>query len=396
MAYKNELQLAYSGREIALQRIEIINSTVFEDETEKNYSDARREKYQKLLEKSDERIAEIKSRIAEDISAKKLQLEEYKTEYSHVSTRHKLGEISLQECEKQQNIFQKKYDRLKQDAAELDRLLATSNSSEIGGQIPIDIDKDVDDYGNINRKAVGLNIPSDMKMPNIDAFSNVKDSVFDAVSNINQKAAGLNIPNDMKMPNIDAFSNVKDSVFDAVSNVNMPSSISTQGMNLSRGNLISLLGSAGGILSIFLPWVKATQWGGGGILAGGWTVPLHQLSMIGDVFRASLPLVNSFYSGLGIDNSAQTTAILASTGALSYYWLILLPLLIVCVYFSIRGRGGLTHIGVGLIQLGILFVIYTTLSPYMPKQFLLEYGFYLALLLSFVLIFGGITELREG
>jgi translation initiation factor 2B subunit (eIF-2B alpha/beta/delta family) len=71
MAYKNDLQLAYSGREIALQRIEIIDSTVFDDEAARNYSEARRTKYQRLLERSDERIADIKSRIAEDIGVKK-------------------------------------------------------------------------------------------------------------------------------------------------------------------------------------------------------------------------------------------------------------------------------------------------------------------------------------
>jgi hypothetical protein len=206
MAYKNDLQLAYSGREIALQRIAIIDSSVFNDQASRNYSEQRRTKYQRLLEKSEEKIAEIKGKITEDIGVKKFQLEESKAAYNHVSTRYKLGEISLQESEKQQSVLQKKYDRVKLEAVELDRLLNSSSSSEVGGQIPIDIDKEVDDYGNINRKMAGLNISTNIKMPNINALSNVK----------------------------------------------MPSSISMQGMNMSRGKLISLVGAIGVLFIIFV------------------------------------------------------------------------------------------------------------------------------------------------
>jgi hypothetical protein len=217
MTHKNDLQLAYSGREIALQRIEIIDSSVFYDQAARNYSKekAKRKKYQRLLEKSDEKIAEIKSKITEDITAKKLQLDESKMVYNQVSTRHKRGEISLEECEKQQNILQKKYDRIKQEAVELDRLLNSSSSSEVGGQIPIDIEIEVDGYGNINRKM-----------------------------------AGLNIPNEIKTPSTDTFSNINDPVFNTFSNVNMPTSTSTQGMNINRNNLIFLLCLIGGLLAI--------------------------------------------------------------------------------------------------------------------------------------------------
>jgi hypothetical protein len=245
MAYKNDLQLAYSGREISLQSIEVIDSTVFDDQAARNSSKAKakRKKYQRLLEKSDEKIAEIKSRITEDIAAKKLQLEESKTEYNHVSTRYKLGKISLQECEEQQNSLQKKYDRIKQDAVELNQLLDTSRSSEIGGQIPIDIETEVDGYGNINRKMAGLNIPNAIKTPNNEVFSNIKRSNFNSTSNIT------------------------DPVSNAFSNVNIPNNISTQGMNISRNSLILLACAIGGLLVIvavlFVAYVVVTAIAGG-------------------------------------------------------------------------------------------------------------------------------------
>jgi hypothetical protein len=315
MTYKNDLQLDYSGREIALQRIKIIDSTIFNDETARKYSEQRRRKYQRLLEKSDEKVADIKSRIREDISLKKLQLEEYTTESHHVSTRYKLGEISLQECEKEEKILQKRYDRVKQEVAELDRLLETSRSSEVGGQISIDIETEVDGYGNINRKVAGLNIPNDIKMPDIGAFSNGK----------------------------------------------MPNGISVQGLNLSRGNEISLFGAIGGIIAIFLPWLKlsSSYW--------------------------SSPDVISLYS------SSQQSQVVA------YYWIILLFFLIVCVYLSIKGRGAFTHIGIGATQLGVLIFVYvdilTSAGGVVVFQF--EYGFYIAILFALLLLYGGIKEWRE-
>ena len=57
--------MAFSGKKIASQRIYIIESTVFENETAEPFSKRRREKYQKLLEQSETRIADIKGRIAE-------------------------------------------------------------------------------------------------------------------------------------------------------------------------------------------------------------------------------------------------------------------------------------------------------------------------------------------
>jgi TPR repeat protein len=217
MAYKNDLQLAYSGREIALQRIEVIDSTVFDDQASRNYREQRRIKYQRLLERSDEKISEIKSRITEGIAAKKLQLEEYKTEHNHVDTRYKLGEISLPEREKQQNLLQKKYDQVKQEAIELDRLLQASGSSEIGGLISIDIDREVDGYGNINRKMAGLNIPNNIKVPSFD-----------------------NLPN-IKRPDFNTFSNR-----------NMPRGTSTHGQKFSPGKIIVLGGAIVGIIAILL------------------------------------------------------------------------------------------------------------------------------------------------
>jgi hypothetical protein len=360
MAYKNDLQLAYSGREIATQRIEIIDSTVFDDQAARSYSEARRTKYQRLLEKSDEKIAEIKGKITEDIGVKKLQLDESKTAYNQVSTRYKLGEISLQECEKQQNILQRKYDRVKQEGVELSQLLDTSRSLEVGGQIPIDIDKEVDGYGNINRKMAGLNISSDIKMPNIDAFSNVK------------------------MPDFGGFSNR-----------NVPNNISIQGLNLSRGSFISLIGSIGGLIAIFLPWIGIRAWYGVGETASlyGLSQLMNQLFLLASAFDpGSVPLFARLFA---------------------YYWIFLLLLLAVSVYFSVQGGGAFAHIGIGALQLGGLFAFFvgfvymvqsmqnelmgysSSLASSMSSLFQIEFGFYMAIIFAFMLIFGGFIEWKE-
>jgi hypothetical protein len=336
MVYKNDLQLAYSGREIALQRIEIIDSTVFNDQSGRKYSETRRNKYQRLLEKSAEKISAIKSRIRDDIAAKKIQLEEYKTESNHVDTRYKLGEISLQECEREQNILQKKYDRVKQEAVELDRLLETSKSLEIGGQIVIDIEKEVDDHGNINRKTAPLNIPSDVKIPNIDAFSYV----------------------------------------------NVLSGISTQGLSFSRGNLLSLFGSIGGIIAIFLPWIVLQ-------------------TMYGGYLPLSLYGLSEYYKQLLSISSFVNGEAMGFFGVFASYSLILLLLLLVCVFFSTLGRGALAHlahVGIGAMQFGMLLLFFSGMAilsqegiPSTPGH-----GYYVAIIFSLVLIYGGITEWREG
>ena len=224
MAYKDDLRLAFSGKEIASQRIEVIDSTTFENETAEQFSRGRRVKYQNLLEKSNERIAEIKSRIVEDIGAKKIQLKEFQQEVTQVNTRYKLGEVSYEVHEKIKNDIRKKFDKVKAEGIALQKLYEASTSSEIGGRIPIDIDNDVDSDGNINRKKIVLNIPSDIKIPNIDALS------------------------DIKVPNIDALSKIK--VPDISALPNLPNSISTQGRNLSREHLIALVGAIGVIIAI--------------------------------------------------------------------------------------------------------------------------------------------------
>ena len=153
MTYKKDLQLAFSGKEIASQRIEIIESTVFENEAAEDFSRERGVKYQKLLEKSNERIAEIKSRIADDIDVKQLQLDEYEKELAQVDARYTLGELSFGEHEKKRNVITKKYSKVEIEVTELQNLLNASGSSEIGGKIAIDIDKEVDESGNITMSA---------------------------------------------------------------------------------------------------------------------------------------------------------------------------------------------------------------------------------------------------
>lgn len=149
MAYKNDLQLAFSGKEIASQRIEIIESTVFDSEAAESFSKERRVKYQKLLDTSKERIAEIKSKIAEDIGVKQLQLDEYEKEMTELDARHTLGELSFDEYEKKRSAITKKSSKVDLEIGELRHLLDASGSAEVGGKIAIDIDKEVDESGNI-------------------------------------------------------------------------------------------------------------------------------------------------------------------------------------------------------------------------------------------------------
>ena len=223
MAYKDDLRLAFSGKEIALERIALIESTVFENETAEQFSRKRREKYQKLLEQSDMRISEIKSRIAEDISAKRFQLEDFQNERTQVTTRYQLREISHEEHEKIEAGIRKKFDKVRAEADALQQLCEASTSSEIGGRIPIDIEKDVDDYGNIIRKS-GIQMP--------------------------------NVPTNFRVP-----SDISDSVSDIISKVKRPDNISIQGLDLSRNNLIALAGAIGVLLIIVA------------VLSGGSTAP---------------------------------------------------------------------------------------------------------------------------
>jgi len=352
MAYKNDLQLAFSGKEIATQRIAIIDSTSFDDETSKQFSKRRREKCQKMLHRSEERIAEIKSRIAEDISAKKLELENYNNEVTQVNTQYKLGELSPEEREKRVNTIRKKYDKVRDGAVELQQLSRASTSSEVGGQIPIDIDKEVDEFGNIIKKA-GLNLPT-------------------------------NIPFDISVPD------------DVLSKVNY-NDISTQVQGLSRGNILSLLGAIGGIIAIFLPWL------GIGFAALKKDVfSLHALSgLINDVVQLA-KLANTFDAGI-------PSEYLLIGSILSHCWLVLLVLLLVCCYFSIQGRGALTHVGVGSLQfvilIGLYWMFFQTLQSWkeefpelgalIASGYHIEYGFFIAFLFAILLFYGGMCELKE-
>jgi TPR repeat protein len=170
MAYKTELQLAFSGREEALEKVAIFESDDFNDEIAANYSREKRIKYHKLLEQSDEKIAAIKSRVAEEIGAKQLQLESFKNERTEVNTRHQLGEITNEEREKLENSIKKQFDKVRSEAEALQQLYKASTSSEIGGRVPIDIDKDVDDHGNIvkileRRAPTTATTPTDFSPP---------------------------------------------------------------------------------------------------------------------------------------------------------------------------------------------------------------------------------------
>jgi hypothetical protein len=95
-------------------------------------------------------------------------------ESNHVDTRCKIGEISYDESEKKKNIIRKKYSKVEQEVVELDRLLMTSKSSEVGGSITIDVYKDVDHDGNINRKMSASSVLNDIKSSNVDIFSKFK------------------------------------------------------------------------------------------------------------------------------------------------------------------------------------------------------------------------------
>jgi len=178
------------------------------------------------------------------------------------------------------------------------------------------------------------------------------------------------------LPNIDEFSN-------------LPKGISIQGINLSLGNLISLVGAFGGSIAIFLPWIIIV-------------IPLFEKQMISlyglsDIFKVVSQLVYVFNQG----------SVHAYISSLSYSWFILLCLLLLCGYCSISGRGKLVHIGIGLLQIGILALFYRMflgISGYISKivsivpgliTFQIGYGFYIALICALLLIIGGIYEFRE-
>jgi hypothetical protein len=359
MAYKDELRLAFSGKEIALERIAIIESTTFNDETAEQFSRRRREKYQNLLDRSEEKVAEIKSRIAEDIGVKKIQLEEIKNEREQVNTRYKLGELSYEMHEKIESGIRRKFDKVKGEAEALQQLYGTSTSLEIGSRIAIDIDNDVDEFGNIIKRP-GAQIPNVPNMPNIP-----------------------NIP----MPNIPT-------------NFQMPDNISIQGMNLSTGNLLSLIGAIGGIIAIFLPWISI-----GIPYLGKETTSLYGFS---GLIKTISQLSNAFDPG----------SVPAYVGALSHYWIILLLVMIVCVYFIIQGEkalGALVHIGGGALQgigavlfavmfIGMVAEIESQIAAYdfglgltsmVSSMFQIGYGVYIALICALLLIIGGILEMGE-
>ena len=162
MTHKSDLQLAFSGKEIASQRIKEINSRIFDDQSEKHA------KYQKLLNKSEAWVSEIKRRIVEDIDIRKQQLEELKEEFSQINTGYEFGKITIEAWEKQRKLIRKKHDRVKAEGIQLNKLLKASTSSDLGGQIPIDIDTDVDEYGYIRKNQAPV--------PDNDAASNLHDS----------------------------------------------------------------------------------------------------------------------------------------------------------------------------------------------------------------------------
>jgi len=136
-------------------------------------------------------------------------------------------------------------------------------------------------------------------------------------------------------------------------------------VELSRGNLISLIGAIGGIITIFLPWVVVLPlWG-----KAKETFSLYEL----------LTLL------LGADEPFSF---------LGYYWFILLCLLLVCGYYSINGKGKLAHIGVGLLQVGVLTILYTWFNV-IEDAVEIRYGFYIAFICALLLIIGGIYESHE-
>jgi len=163
--------------------------------------------------------------------------------------------------------------------------------------------------------------------------------------------------------------------------------ISIRGFSL--GNLISLIGATLGIIAIFLPWIE-------------FTVPLLERQIISlyglsDIFKLLSQLIYTFTQG----------PLHASVSGLSYSWLLLLCLLLVCGYSSISGKGTFVHIGVGLLQIGILVLFYrmfigisgyvVIISSFVPGLivFQIGYGFYIAFICALLLIIGGICELRE-
>ena len=185
---------------------------------------------------------------------------------------------------------------------------------------------------------------------------------------------------------------------------NVPSNffdeISILGIDLSRGNLFSLIGSIGGIIAIFLPWISITipLVGRQGISLLGLSDLINTLSQLSNTFNpGSLPPYVSMFS---------------------FYWFILLGLLLVCCYFSINNIdeiGKLAHIGVGVLQIVVLILFYIMyleilnelkdqmvaydfglgLASMVTSLLYIGYGYYVAFLCAILLIIGGIYELNE-
>ena len=165
-------------------------------------------------------------------------------------------------------------------------------------------------------------------------------------------------------------------------------SISIQGLNLSRGNLMSLIGAIGGIIAIFLPWI--------GIGFASWK-DLYSLHALSVLISDSIQLLHAFF---GIDLPFELSLIVS---ILTHYWILLLVLLVVCCYFSIQGGGAQTHAFVGTLQILMLVGLYVTCfieieniqSRLFGSLFHFEYGFYISFLCALLLFEGGVNELGE-
>jgi hypothetical protein len=132
---ERELQKAFSEKE----KFEKLLTNLDELKTEESIPDdlfnSMKAEYQQSLKQAIETINQVKEKLRGDIQAEEIKIQRYNQELQNLDTRFKVGEISSENLQKNEQRIQRRLQRSLDFVEEINRLQASQSSIDVGGYV---------------------------------------------------------------------------------------------------------------------------------------------------------------------------------------------------------------------------------------------------------------------
>lgn len=137
MKKEKKLQEAYSRKERAENLLSNLENLKQEGTVDESQYESMKSEYSEMLNNANSEVDQIKGEINKGLESAQKDLDAYKQELSNLEARFKVGEFSSEDYRKSERKIQDKIEKTQSKISELNRLLESKGSEDVGGAVDV-------------------------------------------------------------------------------------------------------------------------------------------------------------------------------------------------------------------------------------------------------------------